>query len=132
MNKSSSKLRRRFEDERRRPSPVSFLPIPSLYPLPPSVFKNDQTFPVRAPRLLDRNMAELKLFRGEYYLWHYVPSKVAAIIFALLFAALSICLLWKMIRSKTWFSIPFVIGTFCTYHSFDRAARVGIPANHNV
>jgi len=48
-----------------------------------------------------------------YYLWHYVPSIAAAILFAILYLAITGAHLWRMIQSRTWFCIPFVIGGFC-------------------
>lgn len=49
----------------------------------------------------------------EHKLYHYDPSVVAAVLFALLFI---ISLLWhifQLIRHRTWFFIPFVIGAIC-------------------
>ena len=48
-----------------------------------------------------------------YYLWHYVPSIAAAIVFAILFAAITAAHLWKMIQTRMWFCIPFVFGGCC-------------------
>lgn len=49
----------------------------------------------------------------EYKLYHYDPSVVAAVVFALLFM---ISLLWhifQFIRHRIWFFIPFVVGVIC-------------------
>ncbi|GIK05410.1 hypothetical protein Aspvir_009519 [Aspergillus viridinutans] len=56
-------------------------------------------------------MAELQSYKG-YYLWHYVPSKAAAVIFALLFLAATLYHVWKIWRMKTYFCICFALGGF--------------------
>ncbi|KAJ5644807.1 hypothetical protein N7507_010818 [Penicillium longicatenatum] len=45
-----------------------------------------------------------------YKFWNYVPSLPAAVIFMLVFLALTGLHTWKMIKTKTWFCIPFTIG----------------------
>ncbi|KAL3960298.1 hypothetical protein ACCO45_005415 [Purpureocillium lilacinum] len=55
-------------------------------------------------------MAQLKPFRGDYYLWEYVPSKAAAILFTILFIIATGAVIWRMVRTKTLFSIAFTIG----------------------
>ncbi|KAM5346316.1 hypothetical protein ACJ41O_009321 [Fusarium nematophilum] len=58
-------------------------------------------------------MAKLKPIEGEkgdFYLWLYVPSLAAGAILAALFATATLFVLSRMIRSRTRFSIPFVIG----------------------
>ncbi|KAH6896812.1 RTA1 like protein [Thelonectria olida] len=55
-------------------------------------------------------MAELKPFRGDYYLWNYLPSKPAAVIFLLLFLVVTGAIAWRMYRTKTWYCSVFVIG----------------------
>ncbi|KAF2126292.1 RTA1 like protein [Dothidotthia symphoricarpi CBS 119687] len=57
-------------------------------------------------------MPTLEAFRGNYYLWHYIPSLPAAIIFAILFIIVTIAHTWKMARARMWFCLPFVIGGF--------------------
>ena len=59
-------------------------------------------------------MAVLKPLRGGYYLWEYVPSVPAAVIFAVLFLLTTAFVFYRMIRTRTWFSTPFVIGGICT------------------
>jgi hypothetical protein len=56
---------------------------------------------------------ELKPYRGNYYLWQYVPSLPAAIIFTIIFLVLSVAHTWKMCRKRMWFCLPFVIGGYC-------------------
>lgn len=60
-----------------------------------------------------RNMAELKPYRGNYYLWDYLPSTPAAVIFVVLFAGATGFVGWRMAKTRTWFSIPFVLGGLC-------------------
>jgi len=57
-------------------------------------------------------MPSLESHQG-YYLWHYVPSIAAAIVFAILFGAVTAAHLWKMIQTRMWFCLPFVFGGFC-------------------
>ncbi|KAJ6441826.1 RTA1 like protein [Purpureocillium lavendulum] len=62
------------------------------------------------PIVVGSIMAELKPFRGNYYLWEYVPSKAAAILFTILFLIATVFVIWRMVRTKTLFSIAFTIG----------------------
>ncbi|KAL4794964.1 RTA1 like protein-domain-containing protein [Aspergillus venezuelensis] len=55
-------------------------------------------------------MAELKPFRGDYYLWEYVPSIAASVIFLLLFLAATVFHCWKAKNTKAKFCIAFCIG----------------------
>ena len=66
-------------------------------------------------------MAKLEAYRGTYYLWQYVPSIPAAIIFALLFLLPTIFHIWKICKTRARFCIPFAIGGVCTFlptHSY--------------
>ncbi|KAL0941404.1 rta1 domain-containing protein [Colletotrichum truncatum] len=54
-------------------------------------------------------MPELQSHNG-YYLWHYVPNLVAAIIFEVLFVLVTFYHAWMIARTKTWFCIVFAIG----------------------
>ncbi|BAE61728.1 unnamed protein product [Aspergillus oryzae RIB40] len=56
-------------------------------------------------------MPELHTYKG-YYLWHYIPSRAAAVIFLLLFLAATIHHTWKIWKLKTYFCICFAIGGF--------------------
>ncbi|KAL4863032.1 hypothetical protein BDV12DRAFT_202505 [Aspergillus spectabilis] len=56
-------------------------------------------------------MAELQTYKG-YYLWHYVPSRAAAVIFLLLFLAGTAFHTWKIWKHKTYFCMCFAIGGF--------------------
>ncbi|KAJ8110435.1 hypothetical protein OPT61_g6728 [Boeremia exigua] len=57
-------------------------------------------------------MAVLEPLPGGYYLWNYIPSIAAAVIFILLFLAMTALISWRMFKTKTWFCIPFAIGGF--------------------
>lgn len=58
-------------------------------------------------------MAKLEPLKSGYYLWNYVPSIAAAVIFILLFFAMTALISWRMWKTKTWFNVPFAIGGFC-------------------
>lgn len=73
-------------------------------------------------------MSELKPFRGDYYLWHYLPSIAAAAIFAVIFAILTIALLWRMCKTRTWYFTAFIIGGLCKWFtSGKQLARDAAP-----
>jgi len=55
-------------------------------------------------------MTELKPYKGDYYLWRYIPSLPAAIVFIALFGIITALHSWRMFRRRLWFYIPFVIG----------------------
>ncbi|POR31739.1 Uncharacterized protein TPAR_08065 [Tolypocladium paradoxum] len=55
-------------------------------------------------------MAQLKPYRGGFYLWDYLPSLPAAIVFAILFGLATLFIVWRIVRTRTLFSIPFAIG----------------------
>lgn len=57
-------------------------------------------------------MAKLEPLKSGYYLWNYVPSIAAAVIFILLFLAMTALIVWRMWKTKTWFNVPFAIGGF--------------------
>jgi hypothetical protein len=64
-------------------------------------------------------MAVLQTTKGGYYLWKYLPSVPAAVIFILLFLVMTGLIVWRMFRTKSWFCIPFAIGGFCKLPGFD-------------
>jgi hypothetical protein len=49
----------------------------------------------------------------KYILYHYDPSKVAAILFIALFGISTIAHIFQLSRRRTWYFIPFVIGGIC-------------------
>lgn len=48
-----------------------------------------------------------------YVFYHYIPSKVGAIIVAALFAAGTLAVLWRSISTRTKFAIPLMVGGVC-------------------
>jgi hypothetical protein len=55
-------------------------------------------------------MPELKLYKGIVPLWQYVPSKPAALAFAGLFLLATLFVLFRMVKSRTWFSMAMIFG----------------------
>ncbi|KAL4877390.1 RTA1 like protein-domain-containing protein [Aspergillus karnatakaensis] len=45
-----------------------------------------------------------------YQYYHYNPSQGAAIPFAALFALTTVLHIWQMIRARTWYMTPFIVG----------------------
>lgn len=58
-------------------------------------------------------MAELQPYKGDYYLWQYVSSLAAAVIFLILFLSASIFQFWKIWKTRTVFCLVFAIGGLC-------------------
>ena len=59
-------------------------------------------------------MAKLEPYKHGVYLWQYLPSLAAAVIFAIIFASVTVV---HFIRLKKWrarFCIPYAIGGICT------------------
>jgi hypothetical protein len=50
---------------------------------------------------------------GDFEFYHYQPSLPAAVIFIVLFATTTIYHVFKLIKARTWYFIPFVIGGIC-------------------
>lgn len=75
-------------------------------------FVDHHTLP-GATYLLFFNMAQLKPFKGSYYLWEYVPSLPGAIAFTVAFLLITLAQGYRMYRGKHWFTIPFFIGGIC-------------------
>jgi hypothetical protein len=65
-------------------------------------------------------MAVLQPYKGDYYLWHYLPSVPAAIIFLLAFLGCTFGLIWRSWRAHLKFGIPFIVGTFCQFQLAER------------
>ncbi|KAE8373050.1 RTA1 like protein [Aspergillus bertholletiae] len=55
-------------------------------------------------------MAQLQPLKSGYYVWNYVPSVAAAIIFILLFLAITSFHFWKIYKTKVHVTLPFAIG----------------------
>ncbi|KAK1138412.1 hypothetical protein N8T08_002629 [Aspergillus melleus] len=56
-------------------------------------------------------MPELQSYKG-FYLWQYVPSRAAAVIFIILFLIATAFHVWKIWKLKTRFCICFALGGF--------------------
>jgi len=50
---------------------------------------------------------------GDFKLYHYTPSLAAAVIFIALFAGTTLLHTFQLIKKRTWYFIPFLIGGFC-------------------
>jgi hypothetical protein len=62
----------------------------------------------------------------KYILWPYTPTIAAGAIAALVFVALTSWHTWRLVKNKTWFCIPFVVGGL--FETIGYAARA---AAHN-
>jgi hypothetical protein len=58
-----------------------------------------------------------------YVLYRYYPSQVAAIIFVVLFGLTTTLHLFQLIKKKTWYFIPLVVGGACKYCLFVKTSR---------
>lgn len=54
-----------------------------------------------------------------FKLYRYDPSMTAAVIFIILFSAISALHTYQLVRTKTWFFIPFLIGGYCEMDELD-------------
>ncbi|RAH70018.1 RTA1 domain-containing protein [Aspergillus aculeatinus CBS 121060] len=55
-------------------------------------------------------MAKLEPYKHGYYLWQYLPSLAAAVIFAIFFTAATVLHFIKLVKWRARFCIPFAIG----------------------
>lgn len=55
---------------------------------------------------------------SEYKLYDYNPSEAAAIVFAGVFAVTTLAHVFQMIRKRTWYFTPFIIGGLCKFLSW--------------
>jgi hypothetical protein len=51
--------------------------------------------------------------KPKYILYHYDPSFAAAVAFIALFSLSTILHIWQLVRRRTWYFIPFVVGGLC-------------------
>ncbi|PYH92637.1 putative RTA1 domain protein [Aspergillus ellipticus CBS 707.79] len=73
-------------------------------------------------------MAQLKPFRGDYYLWYYVPNIGAAVVFLLFFGVATVFHTYRLIKTRrTWFCIPFAVGG--VYELYGYGGRIGAHKN---
>ncbi|KAK2686467.1 hypothetical protein QWA68_015140 [Fusarium oxysporum] len=71
-------------------------------------------------------MAKLEPYIGDYYLWKYLPSLPAAVVFLLLFSIVTIGISWRIWTTRTWFCAIFAVGGL--FQVIGYAARV---VSHN-
>lgn len=53
--------------------------------------------------------------KQSFTFYNYDPSLPAAAVFVILFALSTLVHIWQMLRSRTWYFIPFLIGCLCKY-----------------
>lgn len=51
-----------------------------------------------------------------YVFYNYNPSMVAAVIFIVVFGVSSLLHTYQLVRARTWYFIPFLIGCLCKSH----------------
>lgn len=56
--------------------------------------------------------------KTTFILYHYDPSTPAAVVFITLFAITTLLHIFQMVKAKTWYFIPFVIGGICMSFPF--------------
>lgn len=52
----------------------------------------------------------------DFQLYRYTPSLVAAVIFIVLFALISMYHFYQVARSRSWYFIIFILGGVCEQH----------------
>lgn len=50
---------------------------------------------------------------STFVFYRYDPSKAAAVIFLILFGVATLAHVFLMIRHRTWYFVPFIIGLIC-------------------
>jgi hypothetical protein len=50
---------------------------------------------------------------SEFEYYHYDPSLAAAVIFIIAFITTTTLHCYQLLRTRTWFMIPFIVGGFC-------------------
>ena len=53
----------------------------------------------------------------NFKLYRYVPSLAAAVVATVVFGSLSVAHIFRIVRNKTWFCVPFVVGGLCMLSS---------------
>ncbi|KAL3423043.1 RTA1 like protein [Phlyctema vagabunda] len=66
-------------------------------------------------------MPVLKPYRGDYYLWNYIPSIAASVIFTLLFIGATSAHFWRQFKTRSKFCWPFSLG--CLFEVIGYAGR---------
>lgn len=78
--------------------------------------------------MLADSAAAALVARAEWKLWHYTPSLPAAIIFLVIFLAMSILHTWTMVRTRLWFCTAFVVGGYSASEPSSPLTRTLHPA----
>ncbi|KAH8431142.1 uncharacterized protein LDX57_008801 [Aspergillus melleus] len=60
-------------------------------------------------------MADTDTSHGGWKAYEYYPSMAAAVIFILLFIVVNLLHTYHLIRTRTWFFIPLVLGGWCKF-----------------
>lgn len=71
-------------------------------------------------------MLQLRADNGDalhFKYFYYNPSMGAAVLFLILFALITSFHFFRMIKSKTWFMVPFCIGGLCKLINFLLGAK---------
>ncbi|TGO65901.1 hypothetical protein BOTNAR_0073g00260 [Botryotinia narcissicola] len=55
-------------------------------------------------------MTKLEPYQDDYYLWNYVPSMAAAVLFIVLFIITTGLHTWRMFKTESWFCTAFCVG----------------------
>ena len=65
-------------------------------------------------------MAVLKPLKGGYFIWKYLPSLPAAVVFALIFLAVTTAHGWRLYRTRLWLCIPIFAGGLSKIYGIQR------------
>lgn len=68
----------------------------------------------------------------HFRFYYYEPSMPAAIIFAVLFALATLLHTYQLVRSRTWFMIPFVVGGICELKYSKSALQLCVLTNTGI
>ncbi|KAI6780658.1 DUF300 domain protein [Emericellopsis cladophorae] len=55
-------------------------------------------------------MPQLEPYKGDYYLWKYLPNLPVCIVFGVLFILITTAHIWRMVKARLWFCSPFIFG----------------------
>lgn len=53
---------------------------------------------------------------GSFVFYHYTPTIAGAIIFTILFFAVTVQHVFQLVRYRAWFMLPVVVGGICKAH----------------
>lgn len=65
----------------------------------------------------------LQPYKNGYYLWKYVPSLAAAVVFCLLFVGVTAAHCFRLWRSRLWYCIWFAVGGLSVF-----SPSLGVPS----